>query len=130
LAGRESQVAGTEVALSGFPLGLNVGIYPVVHRGIISSVTPLASPVSPGTGLSAMYLRALRDGFEVYQLDATVLPGHSGSPVYATDTGRVLGIAMGRLILGAGDGEQPQRPSGISYVVPVRYLHDLLAKGK
>lgn len=127
LAGSDLEPVGTGVGLSGFPLGINVGFYPVTHRGMIASVAPLASPMSSGEKMSAMYMRALRDGFLVYQLDATVLPGHSGSPVYSPDSGRVLGVVMGHLTLDMPNGKNLRRPSGISYIIPIRYLHDLLA---
>lgn len=125
LSGTEVPV-GTEVAFSGFPLGLSTGIYPVTHRGIVSAFTPLASPVSRGEELSAAYMRALRGGFMVYQLDGTILPGHSGSPVYDIRSGKVLAVAMAALNLRAKSGDE-SRASGISYAVPAEYVEALLA---
>ena len=35
---------GTEIALTGFPIGMALGLYPVTHRGIVSAVSPMAPP--------------------------------------------------------------------------------------
>ena len=129
LADAEWVPVGTSVAFSGFPLGVNTGIYPVTHRAMISAVTPLASPVGRSESLSAAHLRAQREGFMVYQLDGMVLAGHSGSPVYNTLSGDVVGVAMGSIKI-AQEASGVPRASGIGYVIPVKYLHGLLAEAE
>lgn len=126
LGGDDWLAVGWDVAFGGFPLGVNTGMYPVTHRGIISAITPLATPVTRSEALSAAQLRALREGFMVYQLDATVLAGHSGSPVYDVASGRVVAVILGHLTQAPEDDPRAQRGSGISYAVPVTYLRELL----
>ncbi|HMR71922.1 MAG TPA: S1C family serine protease, partial [Rubrivivax sp.] len=65
-------------------------------------------------------------GFDIYQLDATAYPGNSGGPGLNADTGDVVaGINM---VLTKGSRESAlQHPSGISYAIPVRWVHELLA---
>ena len=33
---------GDELAFTGFPIGMVLGLYPVTHRGIVSAITPIA----------------------------------------------------------------------------------------
>ena len=42
--------------------------------------------------LSPAQLRARREPFNVFQLDAVAYPGNSGSPVYLAGTGEVIGV--------------------------------------
>lgn len=126
LAAAPPLIAGTEIAFSGFPLGVATGVIPVTHRGIVAAVTPLAAPVARSEQLSAAQLRAIRDNFDVYQLDALALPGHSGSPVFLTSAPGVVAVLMGSLKAGlpsvAGEGIN----LGVGYAVPVHYLRALL----
>lgn len=118
---------GTEVAFTGFPLGMALGLYPVTHRGIVSAISPMAPPQLGSRVLSAKMIRAMRDPFDVIQLDATAYPGNSGSPVYDKHSGEVLGVINSVLVKGNKEAAL-EKPSGISYAIPVRFVHELLKK--
>jgi len=119
---------GEEIALTGFPIGMVLGLYPVTHKGIISAITPAAIPASSSRRLSAAQLKRLRNPFDVYQLDAIAYPGNSGSPVYRASTGEVIGVLNSVFVKGSKESIL-SNPSGISYAIPVKYVHRLL-KGK
>ena len=72
---------GEEIAFTGLPIGMVLGLYPVTHRGIVSAITPMVIPAMSSRQLSAKQIRRLRSPFNVLQLDATAYPGNSGSPV-------------------------------------------------
>lgn len=115
---------GELVAFTGFPIGAVLGLYPVTHRGIISSLTPIATP-SPSAGqLDIASVRRLRDPYLVYQLDATAYPGNSGSPLYDTQTRGVIGI-LNMVFVKSTKEAVLSDPSGISYAIPVRHLRKL-----
>ncbi len=117
---------GQSVALMGFPIGGTLGFAPVTHRGIIASITTAALPAATAQQLDPRALLRLREGnYELFQLDATAYPGNSGGPLLDADTGHVLGIVNMVLVKG-GRESALSNPTGISYAVPVRHLHDLL----
>jgi S1-C subfamily serine protease len=118
---------GTEVAFTGFPLGMALGLYPVTHRGIVSAISPMAPPQLGSRVLSAKMIRAMRDPYDVMQLDATAYPGNSGSPVYDKRSGQVIGVVNSVLVKGNKEAAL-EKPSGISYAIPVRFVRDLLKK--
>lgn len=120
---------GQEVAFTGFPIGMALGLYPVTHRGIIAAISPMAPPQMGSRTLSAKMIRAMRDPFEVLQLDATAYPGNSGSPVYEQSSGAVIGV-INSVFVKETKETVIQKPSGISYAIPVRFVRDLLAKAK
>ena len=69
----------------------------------------------------------MRNPFVVYQLDIVAYPGNSGSPVYNVETGEVIGVVNSVFVKGTKESVL-EKPSGISYAIPVRYVHDLLKK--
>ena len=107
--GESSRVrAGEEYVFTGFPLGIIFGLYPVTHRGMVSSITPIALQANAASQLDSTQIRHLRSRFDVFQLDATAYPGNSGSPLYDTETGKVVwyhqyGVCQG------GQGECPRQ---------------------
>jgi serine protease Do len=118
---------GQTFAFTGFPVANVLGYSPVTHRGMVSSITPIALPTATARQLNPKVIRSLRTGtFNVFQLDATAYPGNSGSPLYDMDTGRVVGIINMVFVKGTRETVLSQ-PSGISFAVPVRFLMDLLA---
>jgi S1-C subfamily serine protease len=120
---------GQAVALMGFPIGGTLGFAAVTHRGIIASITTAALPAATAQQLDPRALLRLREGnYELFQLDATAYPGNSGGPLLDADTGQVLGIVNMVLVKG-GRESALSNPTGISYAVPVRHLHELL-KGR
>ena len=116
---------GQEVAFTGFPIGMVLGLYPVTHLGIISSITPVARPMENARNLDAVQLKRLRNRFDVFQLDAIAYPGNSGSPVYDPATGRVVGV-LNSVFVKESRETLLERPSGISCAIPVHFVHELL----
>ena len=118
---------GTEIAFTGFPIGMALGLYPVTHRGIVSAISPMAPPQLGSRVLNAKMIRAMRDPFDVLQLDATAYPGNSGSPVFLQESGQVVGVINSVLVKETKEAAIT-RPSGISYAIPVKFVRDLLHK--
>ena len=116
---------GQAIAITGFPIGLVLGLYPVTHRGIVSAITPMARPANDAGTLSAAQLRRMRNPFDAFQLDAVAYPGNSGSPVYDQASGRVIGVLNSVLVKESRESLL-QRPSGISYAIPVKFVKELL----
>jgi S1-C subfamily serine protease len=120
---------GQEVAFTGFPIGMVLGLYPVTHRGIIAAITPMARPVENSRSLNAAQLKRLRNLFDAFQLDAIAYPGNSGSPVFDPVTGRVLGV-LNSVFVKESKESVLERPSGISYAIPVNHVKQLLATNR
>lgn len=116
---------GSSIAFTGFPIGAVLGLYPVTHRGIIAAVTPTIIPVDDSRQISIAMIKRLRDPYLVYQLDATAYPGNSGSAMYDVATGKVIGI-INKVFVQESKETVISKPSGITYAIPVKYLHQLL----
>jgi len=126
--GESSRVrAGEEYVFTGFPLGIIFGLYPVTHRGMVSSITPIALQANAASQLDSTQIRHLRSRFDVFQLDATAYPGNSGSPLYHPETGNVVGI-INMVFVKEGRENVLAKPSGISYAIPGDYARRLLEK--
>ena len=119
---------GELYAFTGFPLGMALGLYPVTHRGIISAITPIVTPVDESGQLNREMINRLRTPFDVFQLDATAYPGNSGSPLYSIESGDVIGI-INMVYVKESKENILQKPSGISYAIPAKYIGDLLKGG-
>lgn len=118
---------GSDVAFTGFPLGSVLGLYPVTHRGIVSAITPTTTPVSDSRQITIQMLKRMRSPYLVYQLDATAYPGNSGSALYDQSSGDVVGI-VNKVFVQSTKEAVISQPSGITYAIPVKYLHELLQK--
>jgi S1-C subfamily serine protease len=117
---------GQDVLVMGFPIGGLLGFQPVTHRGIVSSIAPLALPAANAAALRDAAIAALRRGaFDILQLDATAYPGNSGGPVLDAGTGQVLGV-VSMVLARSGREAALSAPSGISYAIPARWLRPLL----
>jgi len=116
---------GLSVAFTGFPIGMVLGLYPITHQAIISAITPVVIPANNSKHLTAKQIKRMRSRFEVYQLDGTAYPGNSGSPVYEKDTGLVIGVLNSVFVKGTKE-TLLERPSGISYAIPVHFVNRLL----
>lgn len=116
---------GENIALTGFPIGLVLGLNQVTHRGIISAVTPMVIPALSSKSLTAEQIKRVREPFDVYQLDATAYPGNSGSPVYESNSGVVVGVVNSVFVKKTKEA-MLKDPSDISYAIPVKYVHQLL----
>ncbi len=117
--------AGQRFAFTGFPIGMVLGMYPVTHEALVSSVTPIAIPQGNSRQLDAELIRRLSDPYAVFQLDATAYPGNSGSPLYHPDSGEVVGV-VNMVFVKRTKESVLQDPSGIAYAIPIRYGRRLL----
>ena len=104
-----------------------MGLYPATHRGIVAAITPEITPVDNSGQLTTELVSRLKDPYRVFQLDATAYPGNSGSPLYDPDSGTVIGI-INKVFVQEAKENALQKPSGISYAIPIRYAEDLLDK--
>lgn len=127
LLGDSAQVQeGQSIAFTGFPIGAVIGIFPVTHRGIVSAISPVVLPARSGRQLSTEMIKRLREPFDIIQLDATAYPGNSGSPIYDPKTGKVL--AMLNMVFVKETKETViEKPSGITYAIPIHFLKKLMA---
>jgi len=118
---------GESYAFTGFPLGMVFGLHPVTHRGTISSITPIVIPQLSTQLLEKNVVARLISPYDVFQLDATAYPGNSGSPLYDPTTGQVVGI-INKVFVQSTKESAIEKPSGISYAVPINNLRELLKK--
>ena len=125
LANSDFYADGSYIAFTGFPIGGVLGLYPVTHRGIIASLTPTVIPASSPGKINLKMLKRMRNPYVVYQLDATAYPGNSGSAMYDMETGNVVGIINKVFVQGTKEAVI-SNPSGITYAIPVKYLHQVL----
>jgi serine protease Do len=72
-----------------------------------------------------MITQLQRTPFAIFQLDGTVYPGNSGSPVYDPATGAVLAVINMTFVKGLKESAITH-PSGIAYAIPSNYVRDLL----
>lgn len=125
--GNSSRVrVGEQVAFTGYPIGMILGLYPATHRAGISAMTPMAIPARRAAELDDSRIRALRNAPPmVFQLDATAYPGNSGSPLYRKDTGEVIGV-INQVYVQGGREAAIRSPSGITYAIPSDRIRPLL----
>lgn len=117
---------GQELALTGFPLGMVLGLHPATHRVLLAAITPIILPSLTSRALDARAIAQLqRAPFSIFQLDGTVYPGNSGSPVYDPQTGAVLAVINMTFVKGLKENAITH-PSGIAYAIPANYVRDLL----
>ncbi len=118
---------GVEVAFTGFPLGMVLGLYPVTNKTMVSAITPYVMPALSSGTLSPIQIKRLKTPFEVYQLDAIAYPGNSGSPVYDSSSGEVIGVVNSVFVKESKEGVLT-KPSAITYAIPVDYVHQLMKR--
>lgn len=118
---------GETYAFTGFPIGMVLGLNAVTHKATISAITPIVIPQLSGQQLDKKVLMRLTAPYNVFQLDATAYPGNSGSPLYNPNTGEVVGI-INKVFIQETKETVIQKPSGISYAIPIGYLRELLKK--
>jgi S1-C subfamily serine protease len=117
---------GQELAFTGFPLGVALGLHPATHRALLAAITPAVAPTLGSNRLDARTVAQLRrTPFKLLQLDATAYPGNSGSPLFDPDSGAVLGVINMGLVKGTKESAITS-PSGITYAVPVQFVRELL----
>ncbi len=128
--GNSSKVReGEEYAFTGYPIGMVLGVFPVTHQGIISAISPVAIPTHTSRQLTPKMIHHLRDPYKVFQLDATAYPGNSGSPLFDIETGEVIGV-INKVFVKESKESVIQKPSGISYAIPIKYAQKLIASVK
>lgn len=119
---------GQELALTGFPLAMALGLHAATHRATLAAITPIVRPSLGARNLDPRQIAALqRSPFNIFQLDGTAYPGNSGSPVYDPATGKVLGVINAVFVKGLKE-TAITAPSGITYAVPSNYVRDLLRR--
>ena len=91
----------------------------------MAAIIPIFTPFPSAAQLNVRTLKQAKDAYEVFELDAIAYPGNSGSPVWHPDTGEVLGVLNSVYVKGAKEAAL-SAPSGISYAIPVKYVHRLL----
>lgn len=117
---------GQNIAFTGFPIGGALGFLPVTHRGMISSITPIALPSGNSLYLKSNVIRTIKNGtFNIFQIDGTAYPGNSGSPVFNAESGDVVGI-INMVFIKSSKEAALSMPSGITYAIPANYLTDIL----
>jgi S1-C subfamily serine protease len=119
-------VEGQELAFTGFPLGMVLGLHPATHRALLSAITPIVLPSLSSRTLDARMIAQLqRAPFSIFQLDGTAYPGNSGSPVYDPASGAVLAVINMTFVKGLKENAITN-PSGIAYAIPASHVRDLL----
>lgn len=128
LADQDDAREGQDLAFTGFPLGMVLGLHPATHRALLAAITPLVRPSLNARGLNPRAIAQLqRDPSFVYQLDGTAYPGNSGSPVYDPATGAVLAVINMVYVKGLKESAITN-PSGITYAIPVHHVRALLQR--
>lgn len=126
LADSDTAAEGQDLAFTGFPLGMVLGLYPATHRAVLAAITPMTRPAATSRQLDARAVKQLgRPPVTVYQLDAIAYPGNSGSPLYDPATGAVYGVLNMVYVKGSKENAI-STPSGIAYAVPSNHVRDLL----
>lgn len=119
---------GQTLIFTGFPIGMILGFYPVTHRAMVSSITPIVLPAHNSRQLNAKLIGQLqKSAYAVFQLDGTAYPGSSGSPLYDPETGLVYGVVNMVFVKGKKEAAL-SNPSGITYAIPGNYIRELLRR--
>lgn len=116
---------GWQLYFTGYPIGSILGLNASTHRAGLAAIIPIFTPLQNVAQLNARTLKQARDAFDVFELDAVAYPGNSGSPVWHPETGEVLGVVNSVYVKGSKEAAL-SAPSGISYAIPVKYVHQLL----
>jgi S1-C subfamily serine protease len=118
---------GWQLYFTGYPIGTVLGLNPSTHRAGLAAIVPIYTPVPNMAQVNTRTLKQAQEPYEVFALDAIAYPGNSGSPVWHPDTGEVLGVVNSVYVKGAKEAALTA-PSGISYAIPVKYVHALIEK--
>ena len=117
---------GQSFLLTGFPLGMVLGLHRATHHAMLAAITPVVMPAMNSHVLDAKMVAQLRRSpFSIFQLDGTAYPGNSGSPLYDPNTAEVYGVINMVLVKGLKETAISQ-PSGISYAIPSNFISELL----
>lgn len=128
LAGDDGVAEGQELAFTGYPLGMRLGLHAATHRALLAAITPVVRPSLNSRQLDARAIAQLqRSPFRIFQLDGTAYPGNSGSPLFRPDDGSVVGVINMVFLKGLRESAVSD-PSGITYAIPVRHVRELLQR--
>ncbi len=120
---------GRTVGILGYPLGTRLGLVPAVHQGVVAAVVPAVLPLPVGTKMTPELQSALKNPYNLYQLDMVAFPGNSGSPLFDIRDGTVIGIV--NMTLATKTREHLfDKPSGIAYAVPSKWAMELIRRHK
>jgi serine protease Do len=126
LADSNTAQEGQALALTGYPLGMVLGLHAATHRATLAAITPVVTPSLSSRNLDVRQIAQLqRNPYNIFQLDATAYPGNSGSPLYDPASGKVWGVINAVFVKGLKENAITN-PSGITYAVPVNYVKELL----
>ncbi|MBL8472242.1 MAG: trypsin-like peptidase domain-containing protein [Rhodocyclaceae bacterium] len=121
---------GLRLAMTGFPIGNVLGVFPATHTMLVAALAPIAIPAANGARLDARLIRRLAAGtINIVQLDGTAYPGNSGSPLYDMETGEVYAVLNMTLVKSTKESAITS-PSGISYAIPVSFVRELLQQAR
>jgi S1-C subfamily serine protease len=121
---------GAGVAISGFPLGESSL---VTTAGSLASVWSSTQTESPVPLPSQDWSPPVQS--DTYLADLAANPGNSGGPIYLSKTGNLIGICVAIRLAPMRDqngnpvtvdGQQLSYASGLTVVVPARYIAELL----
>jgi len=115
---------GHRIAFTGYPIGFVLGLHPTTHIGIISAIAPIILPSPTAKIINGGLIKHLKYPFDVFQIDAVAYPGNSGSPVYRLATGEVVGV-INMVFIKSKKEHILKDPTGITYAIPVEFVHKL-----
>jgi serine protease Do len=115
-------IPGESYAFMGYPQENMLDLYPITHGALISAVGLSKFPTSTALNL-------VPENLHVYQLQANVYPGNSGSPLFNQNTGEVVAVIYKFLSRGMPANVMINN-SGIGYAMPIKYINKMLAKLK
>lgn len=118
---------GTDVAITGIPLGVALGLVPTTHRGIVSAAPSNVGALPRASMLDPALVRMGR--FAVYQLDLIAFPGNSGSPLYRVDNGEVIGVINSGFVKATKEKALTE-PTAITFAMPSIYVRELMARAR
>ncbi|MDM7859652.1 serine protease [Alteromonas sp. ASW11-36] len=118
---------GSNILITGFPIGAVLGLFPATHQGIVAALTPNVRPAQHSSQITQQYLDRLQQPMLIYQLDITAYPGNSGSPVYLSTTGEVIAV-INKVFVKQTKESAISDPSGITYAIPISFVHALAEK--
>jgi serine protease Do len=116
---------GTDIAITGFPVGTIFGFHPSTTRGIVSALTPNRAPEYHSQGLDPAVIRAPR--YQTYQLNVVAFPGNSGGPLYDAQNGLLLGVVASTFIKETKE-KALSEPSAITYAIPSGFVRQILVE--
>ncbi|NNG24197.1 S1 family peptidase [Telluria aromaticivorans] len=130
LAGEGAVAEGQALAFTGYPLGMRLGLHAATHRALLAAIAPVVRPSLTSRQLDPRAITQLqRRPFDIYHLDGTAYPGNSGSPLYDPASGAVVGVINMVFLKGLKESAVSD-PSGITYAIPVRHVHELLQRSQ